>query len=129
MWFVNLKLGSHTYGVLGRLVSSLINLKATGPAVALLQMVPNGYAIAARIIQEDPHALDPSYFQCIYDISFLELLVYVYSRAKDDKKTNYLTQIIGVPDLNEYNPTEMRQAFVHHIRLNLFRSLYTDFLT
>lgn len=53
----------------------------------------------------------------------------VYSRIKDEKKTNYLTQMIGVPELNEYNPIEMRQAFIHHIRLNLFRALYTDFLT
>lgn len=48
-WFVGLKLGAHTYGMLGRLVSSLINLKATSPAIALLQLVPNGYAIASRI--------------------------------------------------------------------------------
>lgn len=48
-WFVSLKLGAHTHGTLGRLVSSLVNLKATSPAIALLQLVPNGYSVAARI--------------------------------------------------------------------------------
>ena len=47
---MGLKIGAHTYGMLGRLVSSLITVKATSAAVALLQLVPNGYAIAARIL-------------------------------------------------------------------------------
>jgi len=132
-WFIGNKLGTYTQGggasTLGRLVASLIAFKAVSPAIALLQFLPNGYSVAARLIQEDPYAPDPSYFQYIWDVSFLELLVFVYSRAKDEKKTNYLTQLLGVPDLNEYNPIETRHAFIHNIKLNLFRALCIDFLT
>jgi len=111
-----------------RLVAALCEIKAFSQAVVLLQMMAGGYAAAARIIHDDPMALDPLYFRYLWDISFLELLVYVFAKLKDDAKTNSLVQMVGTPELNENNLFEIRQAFIAQMKINLLKALCQEFL-
>lgn len=48
--FIGNRIGNHVNGILGRLVHSLLACKAFAPAIALLQLLPNGYSLAARIL-------------------------------------------------------------------------------
>jgi hypothetical protein len=134
-WFVSPVPARRTAGAhlstINKLVQALINIKATAQAVALLQLLVtsnNGYVTAARLLQDDAAVLNHKYFEFVWDISFLELLVHTFSRRKEEKVVFLLTKMLGVPELNEFNAPEVRAAFVQQMKINLLKVLCQDFL-
>lgn len=71
-----LKIPRNFYTVIRRLITSLHAMKAHIQCIILCQfLTPIDYSLAFKIIQENAPLLDTSYFQYIWEVPILELLI------------------------------------------------------
>jgi len=53
----------------------------------------------------------------------------MYSKIHDDKKTALLLQIIGKPELNQYNNPEIKKSFRSHMKTNFLKKITRAYLS
>ncbi|EGG17945.1 hypothetical protein DFA_08946 [Cavenderia fasciculata] len=92
------------------------------------QLQNQTFSTCFKIIQDHLNTLDSLYFQYIFEIPILELLINHYNRLKDTKKLTLLNQLISSPILNEFNHPDIRTNFQKTTKINLLKSLAIDFL-
>jgi hypothetical protein len=125
--------GVYSKGVLWKVIKCLRALRANVQAAVLCQLIPEEaqqghFATAFQILQSDVPALDGRYFQFIWELPLLEMLVFVYNKRKEDQKVNELLQLISKPALNINNDPQIRARTIACMKTNFFKALYQDFV-
>ena len=93
------------------------------------QIVPMGDCQSLyRIAQSHPQTLNSKYFQYLWHIPLLELLVSVYKKLKDEKTCNLLIQIIQKPEINQNNPNHIHNSITGKLTASFLKELLRDFL-
>ncbi|KAG6553859.1 hypothetical protein Mapa_004776 [Marchantia paleacea] len=88
-----------------------------GVQAAVLCQCPNTpeHETAFRILQENTLIVDrdaSAYFECLWEVPILELLVNMHAKAGDEARVNILIGLLQQPALNVHNPPAIRQAHI-----------------
>jgi uncharacterized protein YsxB (DUF464 family) len=72
------------------------------------------------------NCFDQKYFQFLWDLPILELMVSIFTKMKDEKNASYLVLLMQHPDVNQNNP-ESRTRLMK-VMLGFFKELAREFL-
>lgn len=123
------KLSRHFNGIIKRLITSLYFLKYNTQAAVLCQFLqPIDFNFIFKILQENIAYLDPSYFLFFWELPIFEVLVHIYSKPKDKVIQNFVINLIGRPEVNEYNSNEVRETFVEKSKISFLKTLRKEFI-
>ncbi|KYQ92626.1 hypothetical protein DLAC_06622 [Tieghemostelium lacteum] len=114
-----------------RIYHCLIQLRSPMQAIIVSQLFKNqsqSCSVIFKIIQDDYLSLDPNYFQYIWEIPILEILINTYSKLKDQVKLSLLYQITSNFAINEFNNSDIRSQFIKFTLNNYWKQLSNDFL-
>jgi hypothetical protein len=96
-------------------------------AVVLCQCLAEvNYAVACKLIQDNFVSLKSEYFEFIWEIPLLELLIYIYSKLGQEKQANHAMAIMGRPEFNEHNTTEARAKIINMTKRTFLRKLTSE---
>ncbi|KAL3684796.1 hypothetical protein R1sor_002818 [Riccia sorocarpa] len=105
-----------TRWVMQRMVAACRAIGASIQAAVLCQCAPApDHELAFRILQENTLIVDrdaATYFECLWEVPILELLVNLHAKAGDEERVNTLIGLLQQPALNVHNPPAIRQAHI-----------------
>ncbi|CAM6112649.1 unnamed protein product [Calypogeia fissa] len=118
--------------VIQRMVAACRSVGAGIQAAVLCQCLPvPDHELAFRILQENSLIMDrdaAAYFECIWEVPILELLVHLHSRAGDEERVTQLIALLQQPALNVHNPSAIRQAHISTMEQRFLQRLAAELL-
>eukprot|EP00897_Mesotaenium_endlicherianum_P004280 jgi/Mesen1/3880/ME000208S02890 len=118
--------------VVQRMTSALRAVGAPLQAALLCQALPApDHDLAYRILQSSPFIGSDdaaAYFDCIWELPILELLVHMHAQAGDEERVAGLIALVHQPGLNAHNPPAVRQAHVQAVEQRLLQRLAGELL-
>ncbi|KAM9949704.1 hypothetical protein ACTFIT_010926 [Dictyostelium discoideum] len=84
--------------------------------------------VSFKIIQEEYYQLDTNYFQYIWELPLLEILLTTFTKQKDLKKIYLINQIISNPIINENNHPDIRKNFIKNTKHNFWKAISSNYL-
>ncbi|KAK5583831.1 hypothetical protein RB653_005433 [Dictyostelium firmibasis] len=84
--------------------------------------------VSFKIIQEEYYQLDTNYFQYIWELPLLEVLLTTFTKQKDLKKMYLINQIISNPIINENNHPDIRKNFIKNTKHNFWKAVSSNYL-
>lgn len=131
-FFAAEKTGALTDTQIRRMVAILSGLGGSLQAAALCQLLdPPDFHLAFQILQAWPVIgadAGAAYFECIWEVPLLELLVYMHVQSGDAEGARSLVKLLQRPHVNAHNPKEARGPFVEQLRGRLLRNLSQELL-
>ncbi|CAK4397881.1 unnamed protein product [Aphanomyces euteiches] len=107
-----------------RLSFCLVKLGAHVAAAVLYQTFPAEEVVyGLRILQISPQQHDTAFFQYIWEFSYLETLVHLHTKGKNQRHVDMLTQLIQCPELNASNPPQSKKEMEQRLLRSYFREL------
>lgn len=73
-----------------------------------------------------PLSLPPSPILCCFSV-YLNPNTVVHNKMKQEKKVARLIDLIGRPELNQYNRKPLRRPFIQHLKHNFLKTLCREF--
>jgi len=111
------------------LIEANLQMEAYTPALVLYQLSPSYQQKAFQLIAEKAPQLQESYFQFIWEIPFLEMLIFTFSKSHPDvKKLELLKFLIGKPEFNQFNALTCRRTLVDSLTRNFLCKLSDEIL-
>ncbi|XP_024540293.1 uncharacterized protein LOC9634489 isoform X1 [Selaginella moellendorffii] len=116
--------------VITRMIAACKEIGAQLQAAILCQCLPDpDYESAFQILQANPLIVDQDaalYFDCVWEIPILELLVHMHAKAGDRARVNTLISLLQQPALNVHNPASIRQAHIAAMEQRFLQRLYAE---
>ncbi|EFJ19480.1 hypothetical protein SELMODRAFT_111174 [Selaginella moellendorffii] len=113
-----------------RMIAACKEIGAQLQAAILCQCLPDpDYESAFQILQANPLIVDQDaalYFDCVWEIPILELLVHMHAKAGDRARVNTLISLLQQPALNVHNPASIRQAHIAAMEQRFLQRLYAE---
>jgi len=114
--------------VVRRLITCFSSLKCSTTAAVLCQyLTPVDFTLAFKLLQEEPIAANSTHLQYVWEMPLLELLIHIYTTAKDDEKTDLLMRIVERPELNQANFSSIQKQVVNRLRCGFLRVLVSEY--
>ncbi|EGC30571.1 hypothetical protein DICPUDRAFT_95711 [Dictyostelium purpureum] len=114
-----------------RLFDCFYFLKSPMQAIVVSQFFGNlnqTCSVSFKIIQDEFYQLDTNYFQYIWEMPLLEILINTFTKQKDIKKVYILTQIISNPNINEFNHPDIRKNYIKNTKNNFLKAISSNYL-
>jgi len=117
----------YSASTLRRMITCLCAQKAITQALVLSQLTPNGDYSAIFRLAQNTNSFESKYFQFLWDVPILEVMVSIFTKMKDEKNASTLIQLLQHPDVNQNNLGEPRARFMK-VTIGFFKELAREFL-
>eukprot|EP01130_Rhizamoeba_saxonica_P017915 TRINITY_DN8818_c0_g1_i1.p1 TRINITY_DN8818_c0_g1~~TRINITY_DN8818_c0_g1_i1.p1 ORF type:complete len:892 (+),score=179.74 TRINITY_DN8818_c0_g1_i1:8-2683(+) len=108
-------------------IVALESTKAYIQAVIMCQMSEPepDYKTAFRIVKDHSRNLDPSYFNFLWNMPIIEILVYTQSKIEDNEEiVNTLVEIVGKTEMNVFS--DEQPLFAQTMKQLFYRTYYNE---